>query len=89
MQEKRYSRCPRSGRHPGRQRRRHHDEGVRERGARIPRLDTILKLADGLSISPCELIEGMVWEPGSFLPGGFDLASRPEQAAGGSGEDSA
>lgn len=63
--------------------------GLLERGTRMPQLDTILKLAGGLSVSPCELIEGVTWEPGSFSPGGFGLASRPERAAGGSGEDSA
>jgi transcriptional regulator with XRE-family HTH domain len=47
-----------------------------ERGARIPQLDTILKLSGGLSISPCELIEGMVWQPGDFAPGAFELTGR-------------
>ncbi len=47
--------------------------GLLERGARVPQLDTILKLAGGLSVSPCELIAGMTWRPGDFSPGGFDL----------------
>ncbi|HMJ72859.1 MAG TPA: helix-turn-helix transcriptional regulator [Solirubrobacterales bacterium] len=47
--------------------------GLLERGARIPQLDTILKVAGGLSVSPCELLDGMIWRPGSFSPGEFDL----------------
>jgi transcriptional regulator with XRE-family HTH domain len=42
--------------------------GELERGARMPQLDTILKLAAALSISPCELIEGMAWVSGAFGP---------------------
>jgi len=34
-----------------------------ERGGRIPRLDTILKLAAGLGVSPCDLIAWIWWEP--------------------------
>ncbi|HWC48156.1 MAG TPA: helix-turn-helix transcriptional regulator [Solirubrobacterales bacterium] len=35
-----------------------------ERGLRVPRLDTILKLAAGLEVGNCDLIAGMWWEPG-------------------------
>ncbi len=41
--------------------------GELERGSRMPYLDTILKLAAGLSIPPSELIEGMVWVPEEFV----------------------
>lgn len=34
-----------------------------EHGSRVPRLDTILKLATGLGISPCELIAWIWWDP--------------------------
>jgi transcriptional regulator with XRE-family HTH domain len=40
--------------------------GALERGARLPQLDTILKLAAGLSISPGDLIEGMAWVSDEF-----------------------
>jgi transcriptional regulator with XRE-family HTH domain len=56
--------------------------GLLERGARIPQLDTILKLSGGLSISPCELIEGMTWRPGGVSPGTFDLLERPDHSPG-------
>lgn len=45
-----------------------------ERGLRVPRIDTVVKLAGGLGIDPGELLTGIVWEPGEIRPGGF----RPE-----------
>lgn len=39
-----------------------------ERGLRVPRLDTILKLAAGVEASPCELMAGLRWRPGSHAP---------------------
>jgi DNA-binding XRE family transcriptional regulator len=33
-----------------------------EWGERLPRIDTLIKLAGGLGISPCELLDGIVWE---------------------------
>jgi transcriptional regulator with XRE-family HTH domain len=32
-----------------------------ERGGRIPRLDTLVKLGGALEIEPCELLAGMSW----------------------------
>jgi len=52
--------------------------GVLERGARLPQLDTILKLAGGLSVSPCELLRGMAWEPAELSGGGFQLTDPNE-----------
>jgi transcriptional regulator with XRE-family HTH domain len=34
---------------------------VLERGLRLPRIDTILKLAAGTNVSACELLTGMEW----------------------------
>jgi transcriptional regulator with XRE-family HTH domain len=53
--------------------------GMVERGARLPRLDTILKFAAGLGVTPNELLVGMAWKSGRFEPGHFDVSSR-EQA---------
>lgn len=36
-----------------------------ERGLRMPRLDTILKLSAGVEASPCDLIAGLRWRSGS------------------------
>jgi transcriptional regulator with XRE-family HTH domain len=38
---------------------------VLERGCRVPRIDTILKLAAGLDASPGKLIVGIWWDPAS------------------------
>lgn len=32
-----------------------------ERGLRLPRLDTITKLAGAVEVKPCELLTGMAW----------------------------
>lgn len=32
-----------------------------ERGQRVPRLDTIVKLAGALQVEPCALLMGMAW----------------------------
>jgi transcriptional regulator with XRE-family HTH domain len=45
--------------------------GMLERGARLPRLDTIVKLAGGLELEPGELLDGMSWCPGSPRRGSF------------------
>lgn len=42
-----------------------------ERGLRLPRIDTILKLAAGTNVSPCALLEGMEWRPGRYVDGDF------------------
>jgi transcriptional regulator with XRE-family HTH domain len=33
-----------------------------EGGKRVPRLDTIVKLAGAVGVEPCELLRGMTWE---------------------------
>lgn len=48
--------------------------GLLERGARIPRIDTLVKLAGALSIPPDELIDGIEWSPGSTSRGSFSVA---------------
>jgi transcriptional regulator with XRE-family HTH domain len=45
--------------------------GLLERGERTARIDTLVKLAGGLDISPCDLLDGMVWTPGSTTEGRF------------------
>jgi transcriptional regulator with XRE-family HTH domain len=52
--------------------------GLLERGARVPRIDTLAKLAGALAISPADLLTGIAWEPGTMLPGRFEL---PDQGA--------
>jgi transcriptional regulator with XRE-family HTH domain len=55
-----------------------------ERGLRMPRLDTILKLSAGVEASPCELIAGLRWQPGSHdLVGGTYAEGGSGAATGG------
>ncbi len=42
-----------------------------ERGLRIPRLDTVVKLRDSLTASSDDLLAGMAWSPGDYRPGFF------------------
>ncbi len=45
--------------------------GQLERGVRLARIDTVVKLAGALKVPPGSLLDGMAWEPGDFRPGGF------------------
>jgi transcriptional regulator with XRE-family HTH domain len=40
-----------------------------ESGERLPRIDTMIKLAAGLGFTPCELLGGIFWEIGGSRPG--------------------
>lgn len=53
-----------------------------ERGLRIPRLDTILKLAGGIEVPPCDLVEGLRWHPGSQADVGGAYLAGPRSAPG-------
>jgi transcriptional regulator with XRE-family HTH domain len=61
--------------------------GLLERGARVPRIDTVVKLAGALGVRiDCALLDGMTWTPGErVLPAGtFSLS--PSRSVGGSGD---
>jgi len=46
--------------------------GILERGERLPRMDTMLKLGAALGVKfECPLLVGLEWTPGSFRPGSF------------------
>jgi transcriptional regulator with XRE-family HTH domain len=42
-----------------------------ERGVRCPRIDTLVRLAGGLGVTPNDLLKGIVWKPGERRQGGF------------------
>ena len=42
-----------------------------ERGLRVARIDTLIKLAASLEITPAELLAGLSWEPGEQKRGSF------------------
>jgi len=45
--------------------------GQLERGTRLPRIDTVIKLAGSLGVEPAQLLDGLSWEPGSVRLGVF------------------
>jgi hypothetical protein len=56
-----------------------------ERGVRMPRLDTIVKVASAVDAEPCELLRGMAWRlagvvvrPGEYVGQASDVAPGPE-----------
>jgi transcriptional regulator with XRE-family HTH domain len=40
-----------------------------EWGEQLPRIDTLIRLAGGLGVSPCVLLDGIVWEVRGSRPG--------------------
>jgi transcriptional regulator with XRE-family HTH domain len=48
-----------------------------ERGLRTPRIDTLVKLAAVLGVTPETLLAGIVWRPAEIQPGAFHV---PEEA---------
>ncbi len=57
------------------------DIGELERGRRLPRLDTILKVSAGVEASPCVLLAGLRWRPGYYVEGDFYVEDGSEWAA--------
>lgn len=43
--------------------------GMVERGTRLARIDTLVKLAAALSMAPGDLLEGITWLPGGDAAG--------------------
>lgn len=55
-----------------------------EGGERMPRIETLVKLAGALGATPNDLLEGIDWDPITVPSGGFVVTSgRGEGAAGG------
>lgn len=52
--------------------------GLLERGGRLPRIDTLAKLAGALGVPASELLDGIAWRPGYARLGGWEDA-HPEQ----------
>lgn len=50
--------------------------GMLEQGTRLARVDTLMKLAGALSISPLELLDGIHWTPGPSAEGSFTISER-------------
>jgi transcriptional regulator with XRE-family HTH domain len=54
--------------------------GQLERGERVARVDTLVKLAGALSVSPSELLEGLEWTPGGTMLGQFRVRDAGDEA---------
>ena len=50
--------------------------GMLENGTRLARVDTLMKLAGALAVSPVELLEGIHWNPGNSSEGSFSISER-------------
>ena len=55
------------------------DVSAIERGQRLPRLDTILRLSAGVEASPCVLLAGLRWQPGHYVEGSFNVTAIREE----------
>ena len=49
-----------------------------ERGLRVARIDTLIKLAASLEVTPSELLVGLAWEPGEQRRGSFRAGDETE-----------
>jgi len=56
--------------------------GKLEKGERLARIDTLVRLAGAMAIPAEDLIEGIHWTPGEARPGTFTYgsSSRPEMS---------
>lgn len=52
--------------------------GMIERGERVPRIDTLVKLTGALGVSADELLDGLEWMPGGTVYGRFRLSGGSE-----------
>jgi len=50
-----------------------------ERGLRLARIDTLIKLTGALGVSADALLDGIDWRPGSATLGEFNVASAGEE----------
>ena len=53
-----------------------------ERGLRLPRIDTLIKVAASLVENLEELVGRLVWNPGEYRAGGFTVRARQEAEGG-------
>jgi len=47
--------------------------GLLERGERVPRIDTAIKLAGAVGVPLGELVDGIEWSPGTASRGNFSV----------------
>lgn len=52
--------------------------GMLERAVRMPRIDTLVKLAGALGVTAAELLDGIDWTPPRPVTGSFGASEPPE-----------
>lgn len=55
--------------------------GLLERAARVPKVDTLIKVASAIGVSPAQLLDGISWTPaviGETKPGKFKHSPNPD-----------
>ena len=50
-----------------------------ERGLRVPRIDTLLKLAGALEVEPAALLDGMAWKSSQPIYGRFQFPNEVQE----------
>lgn len=50
--------------------------GQLEKGTRLPRVDTVIRLAGALSVPPGDLLKGIAWRAGGTRTGRFLFSTR-------------
>jgi transcriptional regulator with XRE-family HTH domain len=60
--------------------------GLLEKGERVSRIDTLIRLAGAMAVPPGELLEGIDWVSGPETLGTFVLGGGPPAAAPSGGE---
>jgi transcriptional regulator with XRE-family HTH domain len=53
--------------------------GQLERGERVARCDTLVKLAAALRVDPSALLEGIIWTPPRLDAGSFNFRPTPQK----------
>jgi transcriptional regulator with XRE-family HTH domain len=55
--------------------------GKLEKGGRVPRIDTLIRLADSAEAQPVELLEGIYWVPSPETAGAFSFSTWHHQGS--------
>jgi transcriptional regulator with XRE-family HTH domain len=56
--------------------------GLVERGERLPRIDTLVKLAAGIGVRPEALLDRIEWRPSNPVVGEFSLGAEEPRGVG-------
>lgn len=59
--------------------------GQLERGERVPRADTLIKVAGALEVDPGAMVAKLLWTPVTYKDGTFEVAPEDHEGAAGGG----